>query len=720
METPEASYHDKLRELAYNLWWTWHPEVVSIFRDLDPELWRDVNHNPVLFLKRTDPEELDRRARDVALESRIHDTVNRLNAYLAPRAPALRMASKLRIWPVAYFSAEFGLHECLPTYAGGLGILAGDHLKSTSDLGVPLQGVGLLYAEGYFRQHIDKEGWQKENYPTVQIEDLPISPVMDLNGNRLFVEISLPDRSVQLQLWEAQVGRTSLCLLDSNVPQNKPDDRKLTGRLYAADAKIRLLQEIVLGIGGVRALAAMQRMPGVVHLNEGHSALALLEMIRLQMVWEGVPFERARDHVARRTVFTTHTPVPAGHDHFAPGLFFEYVQFMCKELGLGEKELLALGRVDPEDKSEPFCMTVLALKVSHRANGVSALHGRISRRMWRPLWGMRAEQEIPIGHITNGVHVQSWIAPDMYHLFERYLGHNWTERMAEPSAWDRLTEVRDEELWGTHELLKGHLINFARRRVAQQRLRRGEPQKRIAEAQKLLDPRALTIGFARRFASYKRPALLFDDMDRLLRIMSDPNKPVQCIFAGKAHPADELGKRIIQKVVEYSEDPRLAGRLVFIEDYDISVGRHLVQGVDLWLNNPQRPLEACGTSGQKVVFNGGLNLSILDGWWSEAYDGNNGFALGYGGSHPDSKEQRRRDAEHLYNALEYEVIPMFFNRPGGQVPIEWVARMKWALFTLGWRFNSDRMVWDYFNECYLPAAGASSFSRITVQYPTSS
>ena len=702
--------YEKLDCLTRNLWWTWHPQVVEIFRNIDAELWRDVNHKPRIFLKQIGAEKVEMQVARQALGDRIDAALASLEAYCAEtEAWALRRASRLRVWPVAYFSAEFGLHESIPMYAGGLGLLAGDHLKSCSDLGIPIVGVGMLYTYGYFHQRLDAQGMQQEEFRPLEMENLPLEPVMTPNGSRrLIIEVPLSGRSPKIQVWQARVGRALLYLLDSNVPENSEEDRKLTGRLYVSDPDTRIQQEIILGVGGVRVLAGVQRMPGAVHLNEGHCAFALLEMMRLRMVWEGASFENARNHVGRRAVFTTHTPVPAGHDYFAPDLIERHLKPLREDLGLSERDFLALGRVRPDADDEPFCMTVLGLRVCHRANGVSALHGRVSRRMWRALWGGRDEQEVPIGHITNGVHVLSWVAPRMHWLFDEYLGKSWPERMTDLETWSGVADIPDEELWSVHLLLKTRLLNFVRRRNALQRERRGESPEAVAEAANILDPKALTIGFARRFASYKRADLIFRDLKKLRRILTSKRRPVQLIFAGKAHPADEGGQRTIQKIFNYARDPAFRGRVVFVEDYDIGVARHLVQGVDLWLNNPVRPLEASGTSGEKVLFNGGLNLSILDGWWSEAYDGRNGFAIGYGGSHPDVDEQTRRDGEALYAALEKEVIPMFFDRDPQGIPRRWVERMKWAIISLGWRFNSDRMVKDYFRECYTRAAGTSA------------
>ncbi|UCG33737.1 MAG: alpha-glucan family phosphorylase, partial [Phycisphaerales bacterium] len=545
---------DKLNELARNLWWTWHPEAVAIFRDLNPQLWREVNHNPVVFLQRIAPSEVESKAHDMALGVRISTVVRQLQSYLrSDDAWALAQASRLRVWPVAYFSAEFGLHESIPSYAGGLGLLAGDHLKSASDLGVPIVGVGLLYTEGYFHQVVNADGWQEESYDTIDMSTLPLDAVTTNGGkDRLMVDIPLEDRAVKLQIWKAMVGRVPLYLLDSNVKANTKQDRQLTGRLYDADPLTRIRQELILGVGGMRVLAAVGKMPGVVHLNEGHSAFALIEWMRLHMSWEGVPFQKAHDHVGRRAIFTTHTPVAAGHDRFDPKVIMDHLDWARNELGLNKKEFLGLGRVNPDDDKETFCMTVLALKIAHRANGVSALHGRVSRNMWRPLWNMRSEQEIPIGHITNGVHVAGWLAPQMHHLIEQHVGPDWQEEFHRRAARERIARVSDEVLWETHLELKKNLLHFVRRRLRQQADRWKASAERLAEIDQMLDPEALTIGFARRFAEYKRATLIFSDLDRLLRIMNNPERPLQIIFAGKSHPANDAGKKSIQQIIKYS------------------------------------------------------------------------------------------------------------------------------------------------------------------------
>jgi starch phosphorylase len=626
--------HERLGALARNLWWSWHPEVVSLFRDLDPIRWRQLDHNPLALLSEVSTERLEQRANELTLRSQINHAYRGLHEYLASdRTWGATHAGVLRARPVAYFSAEFGLHESLPIYSGGLGVLAGDHIKSASDLGVPLVGVGLFYRRGYFLQRLDREGWQREETLEADVGQLPLELALGEDGLPAHVTIETRTGPIAARIWKLAVGRNVLLLLDSDVEGNRPEDRALTARLYGGDSRVRIRQELLLGVGGVRALRALNVSPGVLHLNEGHSAFAGLEVIRERMLAEGLGFDEALKRVASQTVFTTHTPVPAGHDRFPPELVEEHLGLLREALGLSADSLLGLGRVEPGEASEPFCMTVLALNLSRRANAVSALHGRVSRAMWSRLWPARDEEEVPVGHITNGVHVLSWLAPPMHELYDRHLGPGWARRSGEPEVWGNIEEVDDGELWETHQVLKGRLLDFVRRRAARQCERRGEPPDAVEEARHSLSPGALTIGFGRRFATYKRASLILDDIDRLARLVNDPLRPVQLVFAGKAHPRDEPGKQVLREVARLTRDPRFAGRVVFVEDYDINVGRHLVQGVDVWLNTPRRPLEASGTSGQKVVLNGGLNLSVLDGWWAEAYDGSNGFAIGRGESH---------------------------------------------------------------------------------------
>jgi starch phosphorylase len=705
----EVSTYKRLWTLARNLWWTWQPEVTRLFRELDPIRWRQLAHNPIALLSEFTLERLDQRVNELVLRSPINHAYRRLAEYLdSDTTWGALHAGVLRVRPVAYFSAEFGLHESLPIYSGGLGVLAGDHIKSASDLGVPLVGIGLYYSLGYFQQRLNKEGWQQEESLAVNPAHLPLEPAFGPGGEPLVIKIETRQGSIAARIWQLRVGRCRLLLLDSDVEGNQAEDRQLTAHLYGGDNRVRIRQELLLAVGGVRALWELGIDPGVFHLNEGHSAFAPLEIIRDRMKREGLSFESALRQVAGQTVFTTHTPVVSGHDRFSPDLVEEHLGPMRDALGLTRDQLLGLGRVRPRDPLELFCMTVLALKLSRRANAVSALHGHVTRGMWSDLWPGRAEEEIPVGHITNGVHVPSWIAPAMHDLYDRNLGPDWERRSGEPEVWAGISQVVDGELWETHQVLKGRLIDFVRRRLVRQCERR-EEQAAVEQARKALSPEALTIGFARRFATYKRSTLLlYLQLERLHRLLNDSVRPVQIIFAGKAHPRDEPGKQLLREIALLTADPRFAGRVVFIEDYDIDVGRHLVQGVDVWLNTPRRPLEASGTSGMKVVLNGGLNLSVIDGWWAEAYDGFNGFAIGRGEAHRDPEVQDARDAEDLYRALEQEVIPLYYERDIDGLPKAWIARMKWAIRTLGWRFNSDRMVKDYLFQCYLSAAGGHS------------
>ena len=685
---------DRLIGLGLNLWWTWHADVIDLFREIDPEIWRDTNHNPIALLARLPDELLLERIERGSLESRINFHYHRLHEYLVDgRTWCTAHAGILRISPVAYFSAEFGLHESLPLYSGGLGVLAGDYLKSASDLGIPAVGVGLFYARGYFRQRIDGSGWQQEEYGTSDIDTFPLVRAAAADGSALMVRVDCGTEPLHALVWIAHVGRARLILLDSNIDANPPHLRELTATLYGGDQRTRIRQEILLGIGGLRALRALDIRPSIIHLNEGHSAFAVLERVRERVEDDGLAVDTALRETAIHTVFTTHTPVDAGHDRFAADLMEQQLGWLRHRLGLDHARFMALGRPDEHNLQEPFCMTVLGLKGSRKRTGVSSIHGHVTRRMWKGVWPGRDEEDVPIGHITNGVHTSSWLAPSLKALYDRHLGPEWSRRQADPATWQGLAAVNEEELWEVHALLRRGLIEFVRRRT---------------NAPTTLDPGALTIGFARRFASYKRATLLLTDLDRLARLCRNPAAPVQFIFAGKAHPRDDEGKRLIQQVVELSRDPRFTGRLVFIDDYDMNVARHLVQGVDVWLNTPLRPLEASGTSGQKVAMNGGLNCSALDGWWAEAYDGQNGFAIGSGSVHADPAVQWNRDAASLYKVLETEVVPLFFDVTAAGLPSRWIQFMKHSIMTLAWRYNADRMVRDYAEACYLPAAGGQT------------
>jgi len=704
-----APLQERLWALARNLWWSWDHNSSSLFLDLDPARWNELNHNPVALLSELPLAKLETRAAELMLHSRVNYAYRRMLEYLeADRTWGARHAGVLRPHPVAYFSAEFGLHESLPVYSGGLGVLAGDHIKSASDLDIPLVGIGLFYGQGYFRQRLDLGGWQREEYLKTDVNQMAMEVAIGKDRRPVVVEIETRSGRIRAKVWRVKVGRRDLLLLDSDVEGNAPEDRELTSRLYGGDLRIRIRQELLLGVGGLRALKALGVSPGVLHLNEGHSAFAVLEAIRMRMEEEGLTFEAAVPRVSREVVFTTHTPVPAGHDRFDAGLIEEHIGPLREALGLSKESLLGLGRENANNGDELFCMTVLALRLSRRANAVSALHAEVSRAMWTGLFRDKLEDDIPIGHITNGVHVPSWLAPQMFRLYDRHLGTDWHQRSSEAKIWLGIENVDDGELWETHLNLKSQLIEFVRRRAVEQAQRRGESPEVLQRLERALSPDALTIGFARRFATYKRANLILTDIERLAAMVNDPNRPVQFVFAGKAHPLDEPGKRVLQQIAELMRDRKFRDKFVFVEDYDINVGRHFVQGVDVWLNNPRRPLEASGTSGQKVVLNGGLNLSVLDGWWAEAFDGMNGFAIGTGRTHSNMSVHDTRDGEDLMRTLTEEVIPLYYQRDRDGLPRGWIKRMKRTIRTLGWRFNADRMVMDYTQKCYVPAAGGTS------------
>ncbi|HJW43866.1 MAG TPA: alpha-glucan family phosphorylase [Geothrix sp.] len=696
----------KMQKLTQNLWWTWKPEVRTIFRDLDLDLYHKAHQNPMSVLKQISMEQLEQRAADVDVPARVDRALRQLQEYLTPMTTwGLTHAGAMRSRPIAYFCMEFGVHESLPIYSGGLGILAGDHLKAASDLGIPLVGVGLLYHEGYTNQVLDKALWQQDVIEPFDIADLPVTHTVDRHGEPVHVVVEMPGRVVHAAVLEVPVGRIRLLLLDTRVKQNTPYDVGLTARLYGGDQRMRIEQELLLGVGGARALRALGITASVFHLNEGHSAFALLERARHRIQADGMDPHKALLEVASAAVFTTHTPVDAGHDRFPADLAAEHLQFLAGGLKLPLDEVMGLGRVNPHDHGSPFLPTVLALRLSRRANGVSALHGVVSRKMWNHLYPGTREEAVPIGHVTNGVHLPTWLATEMNHLYESHLGVTYQSALTRPETWMKIMSVSSAEIWETKQVLKARTIRFIRKRSADMRARLGLPEIEPAP----LDPEALTIGFARRFVPYKRPDLLFTDLDRLDRLVNHPERPVNLIFSGRAHPADSTGKGLIQKVAGLLEDPRFRHRILFIENYNIHVGRMLYQGIDAWLNNPQRPLEACGTSGMKVVLNGGLHISVRDGWWAESYDGENGFAIGTGEIHADQAIQDARDAEDLFRVLEEEVVPLYYeHRNAAGVPRCWVDRVKHSIRTLAWRFNADRMVQDYVQHLYVPAAIGSS------------
>ncbi len=691
-----------LQSLAYNLWWCWNADAVALFRRVNPDLFEALDHSPIRLLGATDQTRYEELEHDDGFLAHMDRVAAALDHYLkAPTWYQERHAGdEARI---GYFSAEFGIHESVPVYSGGLGVLAGDHLKSASDLGLPLMGITLMYREGYFRQYLNMDGWQQERYPENDFFTLPLTPELDSGGKPLLVTVPLPGREVALKVWHIQVGRVPLYLLDANIPQNKPEDRAITSQLYGGDHHTRIQQEIILGIGGIRALRAMGRMPTVCHMNEGHAAFTGLERIRLLIEEHGLDFATAYEAVKAGTCFTTHTPVPAGNDSFPVQMAEQYLGEYMAKMGIDRAALVSLGRQHPSNEQEPFGMTVLALKLANVSNGVSKLHGSVSRRMWKELWPELPAGEVPITSITNGVHTQSWLAPEFAQLYDRYLGIQWEGRPTDFAIWKRVEQIPDGELWRTHERGRERLVALARARLRAQLKRRGSPPSEVEGADEVLDPDALTIGFARRFATYKRGDLIFRNAERIAALVNSKDRPVQFIFAGKAHPQDRGGKELIQRVVQQSRKAEFRKRVVFIEDYDMSVARYLVQGVDVWLNNPRRPLEASGTSGMKICGNGGLNLSILDGWWVEGYDGDNGWAIGAGEEYTDLAYQDDVESRALLDLIEQDIAPTFYKRDAGGLPREWIRRMKRSIMSLVPVFNTNRMVEQYTEKCYVPS-----------------
>ena len=695
-----------LRELAYNLWWAWNLDAVDLIRRLDRDLWESSGHNPVLMLGVISQERLEEAASDEGFQSHMMRIYQALNRYMSSGDTWFRRnyAAQFPDLKIAYFSTEFGITECLPMYSGGLGVLAGDHLKSASDLGIPLVAIGLLYQQGYFRQYLNADGWQQELYPLNDFYTLPIQLERGADGNAVTVQVEYPGRMVTAQVWRAQVGRVPLYLLDANTDANRPEDRAITGQLYGGDLDMRIRQEIMLGIGGMRALSALGIEPTVCHMNEGHSAFMALERIRKAMREQGLGFDEAREYTASGNIFTTHTSVPAGIDLFYPQMMDYYFTSYYRELGLGRDEFLQLGRgMDPKP-DESFSMAVLALHLATGANGVSRLHGEVARKMWQDLWPQTPVQEVPITSITNGIHPQSWISHDLDSLFLRYLGPRWVERPWDQAIWERIERVPDEELWRTHERRRERLVAVARDRLRQQFERRGATPKEVALATEVLDPEVLTIGFARRFATYKRSLLLFSDPDRLVKILNDRERPVQIIFAGKAHPQDNPGKEFIRQIVHFSRREDMRRRVIFIEDYDLSLARYLVQGVDVWLNTPRAGKEASGTSGMKAAVNGVLNVSSYDGWWREGYKSENGWCVGHGETYEDERYGDQVEAQALYDLLEKDVIPLFYERGSDGLPRDWISRMKHAMCEIAPAFNTQRMVQEYAEQLAFPAA----------------
>ena len=694
-----------LLQIAYNLRWSWDHAAIDLFRRFDRDLWETAGRNPVRVLGTVEQSMLEAAASDDSFLAHLQGVSKSLNSYLnAQGSWYQREHVEDKDLLVAYFSLEFGITECLPIFAGGLGVLAGDHLKAASDLGLPLVAVGLLYQEGYFRQYLNGAGWQQEAFEENDFHVLPIEFIPNVQ-----VHVALPDGEVTARVWRAVVGRIQLYLLDTNIPTNRPDHRAITAQLYGGDLDMRIRQEILLGIGGVRALEALGLRPSVYHMNEGHSAFLALERIRSLMESQHLSFAEASVLASSSLVFTTHTPVPAGHDYFPPNLMDHYFSAFYPRLGLNLRDFLALGRQNAANDAESFCMTVLALRLAAFSNAVSKLHGVVSRGMWNSIWRGLPESEVPIGHVTNGVHFRSWVSLEMNQLYDRYLGPKWREEPADATLWQRTQSIPAGELWRTHERRRERLVAFARRRLQSQLKNRGASQSAIDEAEEVLSPDALTIGFGRRFATYKRATLLLQDTERLARILNDANRPVQIIYAGKAHPRDQYGKQLIKTIIELAARPEFRRKLVFLENYDMAIARYMVQGCDVWLNTPLRPQEASGTSGMKAQANGVLNVSTLDGWWDEAWQigldagAEVGWAIGKGESYEDPAYQDHVEAEALYELLEREIVPAFYERRSDGLPRKWIDRMKTSIIRLNPEFNMHRMVIQYANEYYLSA-----------------
>ena len=696
----------RLEELALNLWWSWETEAQALYERLDPDLWHSVNHNPTKLLHRIDQSKLDAAATNPDFLAAYGQVLADFDAYMHPDARTWfnEHYPQERNRVIAYFSAEFGLHEALPIYSGGLGILSGDHCKAASDLGLPFIGIGFLYPQGYFTQRIDADGRQQAEYEKVNFAEVPAQPALDAHGHELLVHVDLPGRTVYAKIWRIQVGRIPIYLMDTDVPRNAPQDRELSARLYGGDREMRISQEIVLGIGGVRAAFALGYNPAVWHMNEGHSAFLGLERIRRKVQEHGLTFDEAVEAVRSNTLFTTHTPVPAGNDSFAFELVDKFFWQYWGQLGIDRDRFIEFARQELPWGPQ-YSMTVLALRLSGYANGVSRLHGDVSRDMWRFLWPGATANEVPIGSITNGIHDKTWLVQELKTLYSRYLPADWRDHVEHNATWDAIDAIPDAELWQVHEQRKAKLLDLVRNRIARQLDRHGESPRTVAAAANLLNPRALTIGFARRFATYKRATLLFHDPARIAKLLNDPERPVQIIFSGKAHPADEPGKELIQQVYRMSRQPEFLGKIVFVEDYDMNIARHLISGADVWLNTPRRPREASGTSGQKAALSGVPNCSILDGWWVEGYDGSNGWAIGDERDYKDQETQDIADAASLYTLLEQEIIPLYFDRgPADGVPHGWVQVMKNSIRSCAPRFSMRRMVIDYTEQYYRPAA----------------
>ncbi|MBI4679121.1 MAG: alpha-glucan family phosphorylase [Elusimicrobia bacterium] len=696
----------RLEDIAFNFWWSWQPEARDLFKQVDLSLWADTQHSPVLILSKVPEARLQALARDPGFLARYDKLVEALNRYLDRWDTWFGRNHPQVKERVAYFSAEFGLHNSLRIYSGGLGILAGDHCKSASDLGVPLVGVGFMYPKGHVQQRIGPDGWQQNVYEAADWSVSPVRPVLDAAGQRLILKVPVGTSQVHVAVWVVLAGRVKLYLMDTHVEGNAPEDQEISDRLYGGDRAKRLRQEVVLGIGGVRMLRALEVPVSVYHANEGHAAFLFLERIR-EMVASGKSFRDAAREVAETSVFTTHTPVPAGHDVFTEEMIAEYFKDYWPSLKLEREEFMGLGRLPGQSG---WNMTALAMRLASLRNGVSRRHGQVSRKMWAPLWEGEGRGDAPIGHITNGVHLATWVHRDLLKTLDKHLGEGWGERQDDPAVWAKVNSIPDAELWSVHQRNKAEFFRYLRRRLRRRWMEGHTEASQVVGQGAILDPEALTIGFARRFASYKRATLVLRDLGRLKAMLLDSWKPVQFVFAGKSHPDDDLGKGFIQRIYQLARDPAFGGRIAFIEDYDMHLARYLVYGVDLWLNNPQPPLEACGTSGIKAAVNGIPNLSIADGWWVEGFNGLNGWSIGSAEAQVGAPPTDAADAAALYDTIEGLVVPLFYDRPDG-IPTGWVKMMKESIRSISPRFCANRMVREYVDRCYLPAHSAYTSQR---------
>lgn len=690
-----------LEEMAYNLWFAWNSPATAIYKKINEKVWEESEHNPLAVISALTQEDCQKLIDDAVFMSNLNDVYGSFEQYKSLPRWFNKVHKNSSDMLVAYFSAEYGIHESVQLYSGGLGILSGDHCKSTSDMGIPLVAVGLLYRNGYFHQYMSSDGWQQERYPYNEFYMMPLVRATDKNGKDIVLEMKIGDRDVKIRVWKLKVGLMEIILLDTDVPENHPDDRIITGKLYDGDSNMRIRQEIVLGVAGCRALAACGLKPTVYHLNEGHPAFVSIERLK-QLIEQGIDFRLATEIVRKSTLFTTHTPVPAGFDVFSIDQIKQYLSGIYEPVGINLNMLMSFGRKDRSNANEPFNMAVAGINLSTYRNGVSKLHGEVSREMFHSLWSQAILSQVPIGHVTNGVHLPTFMSSQMKEILSRYVSEDWASKPYHFEVWERVNNIPDNVLFDMKRNQRERLVSFIRRTTKESIRKNGGSASELMAAEDILNPDALTIGFARRFATYKRGYLLFMDEERLKRLFSNPERPVQFIIAGKAHPKDNEGKEIIKKIIHIAKKPEFRRHIVFIEDYDIEVARYMTRGVDIWLNNPRRPMEASGTSGMKAAANGALNLSILDGWWDEGFNAKNGWAIGSGEEYPDNNYQDYVESMEIYNTLENDIIPVFYSKDRSGMPREWLKMVKENLRTVPSYFNTSRMLMDYANQYYVP------------------